>query len=180
MATATDGADLPESPPRLPGYYDDTPHYRDRVDCRRRPVTEADAKRAIRRGDVVPNPADRPNSWRFVNDVDGMRITVAVGEDRKLPTMVKITAYVDVVDPGAAWQSDRWSPDEINVAAMLQALTGEDVPGYDVRRIVVDDDPVPYHGHRLVWNDGYQEPFCLSCQRSSVHGAEWEDAPCRA
>lgn len=174
---ATEYEAVPASPARDPDHYDDTPHYRERVSCDRRPIVRADAHEAIRSGSVVENPAERPNSWRFVRTFDGMRIAVAVGEDRMLPKLVKITAYVDVVDAVEAWSSARWSQDDVMVAAMLQSLTGEDVPGFDPMRIDVTD-PVPYHDHRLIWKDGFHDAYCITCGRSSNRKDRWVDWGC--
>lgn len=178
MATANDANDVPKSPPRYPGDYDDTPHYRDRVTCDRRPITKGLAREAVQRGDVDSNPEPRPNSWRFVNEVGGMRVAVVVGEDKYRPTLSKITAYVDVVDAAEAWSSERWSNDDVYVAALLQRLVGEHVPGLRPVRIDVTD-PVPYHGHRLIWKDGHTDPYCIACRRRGRTKDEWEDRSCR-
>lgn len=177
MATTTEPNGVPSDPPRLPGDYDDTRHYRRRVECDRRPVTRGECAKAIAKGDVVSNPVDRPRSWRFVRDVDGMRITVAVGEDKRLPKLVKITAYVDVVDASTAWSSSRWSTDEVMVAAMLQELAGEAVDGLDARRIDVDES-VPYHEHRIIWQDGFTDAYCVDCGRRSSSKDRWVDMGC--
>jgi hypothetical protein len=169
---------VPPSPPRLPDQYDDTPHYRKRVGCDRRPITERDARKTIQSGDVGPNPVDRPHSWRFTRTVDGMRIGAVVGEDKHRPTLVKITAYVDVTDARVAWSSNRWSNDDVMVAAMLQRLVGEHVPHLPPVRIDVTD-PVLYHGHRLIWKAGFHDAYCIRCDRSSNRKDEWVDMACR-
>lgn len=177
MATTQDAARVPTSPARDPDHYDDTGHYRERVTCDRRPITREAAHEAIRSGDVVENPADRPNSWRFVREVDGMRVAVAVGEDKRLPKLVKITAYVDVTDAREAWSSPRWSHDDVMVAAMLQRFVGEHVPHLPPVRIDVDD-PVHYHGHVLIWQIGHTDAYCLRCGRSANRKDEWVDFRC--
>jgi len=178
MATTNDATGVPKSPARDPDHYDDTPHYRERVTCDRRPITGGDAHEAVRSGSVVENPADRPNSWRFVRESDGMRVAVAVGEDKWLPKLVKITAYVDVTDAREAWSSPRWSNDDVMVAAMLQRFVGEHVPHLPPVRIDVTD-PVPYHGHELIWQAGHTDAYCLVCERSSNRKDEWADMKCR-
>jgi len=177
MATANTPTGVPTSPPRIPGDYDDTAHYRERVRCDRRPITRDAVRKAIRSGSVAENPVDRPNSWRFVNDVDGMRVAVVVGEDKFRPTLSKITAYVDAVDTREAWASPRWSNDDVYVAAMLQRFVDEHVPNLPPVRIDVTD-PVPYHGHRVVWKAGCRDALCVDCYRRSTSKDEWVDRGC--
>lgn len=175
--THTSDDSIPTSPPRSPRSYQDTPHYLGRIRCDRRPIDRHLVRNAIRYGDVDENPEPRPNSWRFVYDVDGMRIAVVVGEDKYRPVLSKITAYVDVADAVEAYTSDRWSEDELYVAAMLETLVGGSIERLDKIRIDVTD-PVSYHGHKLVFQEGYTEPFCLRCHMSSCDKSDFVDRRC--
>lgn len=162
--------------------YDRGPHFRERVACDRRPITKARAREAVECGRVEENPVDRPfDEWRFRHDVDGLEVVVVAGESEVPGVDLRIiTAFVDVEDPSTAWVSSSWSNDEINVAAMLQCLNAgfrDAVDGMNPYRIDVDD-PVPYHGHVLVWNDGHSDPFCLACHHTAVDGDVFERRPC--
>lgn len=154
----------PDSPIRVPGEYKETPHVRRRLLCSRRPITREDVNEAIKKGRVTDNPTDRPGSWWFEHVVDGMRIVVVVGADRYQPTLSKITAFVGIEDAVEAWEADRWSTDDYMVAALLQYLMGDSKVGIHRKRVHVTD-PVPYHGHRVIWKDGHTDPYCIECCR---------------
>lgn len=174
---------VPNDPLRELAAYEQTPHYRDRIDCDRRPIDHVHADKAIIDGSVEPNPnaVDHANSWRFRDELAGMQPVVVVGSDRDPDRrrLIRITAFVDVADYDRAVSADAWSRSDVNAAALLQYLAGnlnDDVvhaKTIDVRK------PVPLHGHRVICKDGYYRAYCVDCRLRSGQRITFDKTPCR-
>lgn len=177
---AADAADLSQAPTSIDDYDAKTDHFADRVGCDRRPITEALAETAIALGDVEENPVDRPfDEWRHRRRLDGIDVVVCAGESSDgSGDLVIFTAYLDVADARIACQSDTWSKKDLHTAAMLQYIGGDQRVRHLRPRNVDVYDPVEYHGHALVWNEGHTDAYCLRCERHSIDGDYWKAKSC--
>lgn len=181
MATAQDTTgSLPSAPTREFGEYDPSGHFRDRMSCDRRPINTSLARVAVGQGTVEENPVDRDTpKWRFRHRIDGCDVVVGAAECREeAGKNILLTAYVDVADARVAQMSSTWSKADVHTAAMLQYLGGDKHVGHLPPVDVDVTDPVHYHGHLLIWKDGYDEPFCLSCKDTSDDGGLWDRRYC--
>lgn len=184
MATASNGGNgVPPVVPRTIDAYHEPPHVRERFGCPDRPISRGLAADAIEHGSVEANPIARDGrAWRYRLHIDGCDVVVGCADAREpYRDFVVLTAYVDVVDARAAWSSAAWSPEDVNVAALLQYLKG-DVPvaesGLYPKRIHVDT-PVDYHGHRLINKNGYNLAVCVDCGHESNDGDDYNRRSCR-
>lgn len=162
--------------------YDRGRHYRSRVECPRRPITEVLARDAVHCGSIEPNPVKRAyQEWRYRHRVDGCDVVVAAGESKDPGVDYRIfTAFVDVVDPVEAWVSETWSHDNVEVALTLQTLNAGHrgvVDGFDLRSTDISNS-IPYHGHVVVCQSGFQTPYCPRCDFESIDGGDFDNRPC--
>lgn len=174
----TAGRREPEDPPpRDPGLYALTDHFRERLAQGGRFISLPAVGDAIRHGQLRWNTTD---GWRFALLDEGVRLVVVVC-DTETPSPVVVTAWTELADEEAARASNRWDYTDVETIALRSALSERPdvhVPDRIRPRDVVR--PFRVGDHRITTAPGAGHVDCVDCggqfrskhdlQRSHCHG----------
>jgi len=164
------------APPRDPGAYARTDHFRERVLQPGRYVSEPVAADVLRSGQLRWNTSD---GWRFALVRGGIRFVLVVG-DVDTPSPVLVTGWTEVADWRTAIESDRWTETDVHtiqLRADLSEAPRRAIPGR-IRPLAVDR-PFALAGHRVGTAPGAGHVACCECGRRFRSKAELARRPCR-
>jgi hypothetical protein len=147
-------------PPRAPGQYALTDHFRERLAQGGRYLSLPAVGDAIRYGQLRWNATD---GWRFALVNEGVRLVVVVC-DTETPSPVVVTAWTELADREAALASDRWTFTDVETIELRSALAerpDEHVPQWIRPRDV--DQPFRLGAHRITTAPGVSHVQCVDC-----------------
>lgn len=174
----TAGRREPEDPPpRDPGRYALTDHFRERLAQGGRYLSLPAVGDAIRYGQLRWNTTD---GWRFALLDEGVRVVVVVC-DTDTPSPVVVTAWTELADREEALASETWEFTDVETISLRSALS-ERPDDHVPDRIRPHDVIRPFHigEHRITTAPGVGHVNCVDCggqfrskndlQRSHCHG----------
>lgn len=164
-----------DTPPRDPGRYALTDHFRERLAQGGRFLSLPAVGDAVRYGQLRWNATD---GWRFALLDEGVRLVVVVC-DTDTPSPVVVTAWTELADREAALASERWSFTDVETIVLRSTFAerpDEHVPAAIRPRDV--DRPFRLGAHRITTAPGESHVRCVDCGGRYRSKADLERGHC--